>query len=1088
MRINRVGTFGVGSLLLTATMLSANQDLTPDPLPVTKGQQAKGASKAQAMATFLQSNPGTRFTSWETSQRIWGKSFGGAANPVAAAEQFRTQHTAMLGVDAADLVPDVSQWREQGHVQPVMFDPVIGDYKFTAVYYKQQRDGVDVNGSRLTVLVSNATNKIVMVNPDVRELGDFRPPALAAEDTSVTPKMRQKVRKTYGNLAIMRPERKEIFAGANVSEKVPARLADVVLVTVGPEQYRVVTDAETGEILHSENLICFGGISGTVEGLVTSGIGSEQCEDELATPLPYLEVTSGGNSTFTDVNGNFTLPGGALSTGATLRGEWFEVIDFATSVATESTTANPADLLFNSANTDPLIRAQVNTYADANRVRDYTLSFNPAYPGLQINQFPINVNRTDNFCPGNAWFDPTANGGNGSINFCQEGGGSPNTAWSSVIMHEYGHNLVNKAGSGQGQYGEGMSDCVQSLILNTNLLGVGFFGSCAPNDALRDPVANFRSFPCSGSSHDCGQLISGCVWDTIQAMEAVDPVNGRAIVGNLTINSILLHSGSSIDPSITTDFLTLDDNDGDLSNGTPNEAQILAGFTPRNMAPIPAPTNDDCGDAIEICPGVPESGTLIGTTSDGSSSCGDTGGASDAWFAYRPMSNGTLTASLCTGTDFDTVISLHTDCPGTSSNQLACDDDGCGSTGGPSSITTAVTAGETYYIRVTGWQGAVGNYTLNVTGPDCEPIVPPALAVTLPDGAPETLIPGVSTPMTVQIDDGAEVFSGNGSLVYRYDGGSFLSVPLAPLGGNLYEALFPPAECASVPEFYITADGDGGTTVSLPFDAPASFLTTIVGVKEFKIDDNFESDLGWTAINNGASSGDWQRGIPVNDPGWDHDPVNDGDGSSRAYMTQNQTGNTDVDSGSVTLVSPTIDMSASGAYTINYLYYLKLTNEDGTDRLLVEASSNGDAGPWTQVALHTTDGGLIWRANSISQSDLDNAGVVLTANMKIRFTANDGDAQSIVEAGVDGFMVDVVDCNDVVSSVCAADCAPDNGDGTFGNSVINIDDLLAVINAFGGTEERCDIAPDNGDGTFGNGIVNIDDVLEVINAFGPCPE
>jgi hypothetical protein len=70
---------------------------------------------------------------------------------------------------------------------------------------------------------------------------------------------------------------------------------------------------------------------------------------------------------------------------------------------------------------------------------------------------------------------------------------------------------------------------------------------------------------------------------------------------------------------------------------------------------------------------------------------------------------------------------------------------------------------------------------------------------------------------------------------------------------------------------------------------------------------------------------------------------------------------------------------------------------------------------------------------------------------------------------------------------CPADCAPDNGDGTFGNAVINIDDLLSVINRFGDAGGPCDNAPDNGDGTFGNNLVNIDDLLGVINAFGDCP-
>ncbi|MEM7228060.1 MAG: FG-GAP-like repeat-containing protein [Planctomycetota bacterium] len=77
--------------------------------------------------------------------------------------------------------------------------------------------------------------------------------------------------------------------------------------------------------------------------------------------------------------------------------------------------------------------------------------------------------------------------------------------------------------------------------------------------------------------------------------------------------------------------------------------------------------------------------------------------------------------------------------------------------------------------------------------------------------------------------------------------------------------------------------------------------------------------------------------------------------------------------------------------------------------------------------------------------------------------------------------------DDCEAAPCVADCAPDNGDGTFGNGVINIDDLLEVINAFGGTSGPCDIAPDNGDGTYGNGTINIDDVLTVINAFGDCP-
>jgi len=76
-----------------------------------------------------------------------------------------------------------------------------------------------------------------------------------------------------------------------------------------------------------------------------------------------------------------------------------------------------------------------------------------------------------------------------------------------------------------------------------------------------------------------------------------------------------------------------------------------------------------------------------------------------------------------------------------------------------------------------------------------------------------------------------------------------------------------------------------------------------------------------------------------------------------------------------------------------------------------------------------------------------------------------------------------VTCFEMPCTPCPWDCVPP----PFGNGAVNIDDLLAVINAFGGTDDTCDNAPDNGDGTFGNGVINIDDLLGVINNFGDCP-
>ena len=125
--------------------------------------------------------------------------------------------------------------------------------------------------------------------------------------------------------------------------------------------------------------------------------------------------------------------------------------------------------MHNQPNTDEYLRAQVNGYNHANVVRDFTLDYNPNYPGLQQSEFPVNVNLND-VC--NAYYDYS------SINFFRAGGGCSNTAFSTIIHHEYGHHLVAMAGSGQGQYGEGMGDVMGVLIMDEAELAWGFFGDC----------------------------------------------------------------------------------------------------------------------------------------------------------------------------------------------------------------------------------------------------------------------------------------------------------------------------------------------------------------------------------------------------------------------------------------------------------------------------------------------------------------------------------------------------------------------------------------------------------------------------------
>ncbi len=565
--------------LLAATTLAANAA----DLVINAGSASP--VRVRAMTDFKSVHNASHFAmhSNDSISRVYGRAFSHGDTTLESTQQFIDQHSDIWGIDGADLLPE-GPFDDRRHTLPIGYIPETDSYKFTGTYFTQTLGGIPVFRSKLVLLTRNEPgNPLVLASAQLHDLSSFEiDPQLAALPVDEQP-INRSAKQAFNDSAFVTnaPER-VIYAGTANNPHAPT-IADVAEISVnGFEKYLIVTDVATGDVVYSESLIHTIDISGNASAIASDGPGSDNCEAEVLQPLPYLSVgVQGGNSVFADANGDFTIPhggSGSVNVNATLDGRWFDVFDLSSTsvedITINTTPPGPVNFVFNQSNASQFSRAQVNSYVEANRVRDMAIGANPSYPTLNNLNFPIYVNQTGGLCPGNAWYDGS------SINFCTSGSGYPNTAWSSVVHHEYGHHLVSAGGSGQGQYGEGMGDVMSTIILDDPRLGVGFFGSCS--GSLRN-AENQRDYPCSGGIHDCGQLISGCVWDTRNELVNTEPDDYLDILAFLSINSILVHSGDLITPQITIDWLTLDDDDSDIGNGTPHYFEINGGFSAHNM-------------------------------------------------------------------------------------------------------------------------------------------------------------------------------------------------------------------------------------------------------------------------------------------------------------------------------------------------------------------------------------------------------------------------------------------------------------------------------------------------------------------------
>jgi hypothetical protein len=140
------------------------------------------------------------------------------------------------------------------------------------------------------------------------------------------------------------------------------------------------------------------------------------------------------------------------------------------------------------------------------------------------------------------------------------------------------------------------------------------------------------------------------------------------------------------------------------------------------------PGNDRCSFARLVTAGV-HAGSTERATLDGMTTCGNSNNSRSVWYKFVANATAPLLITTC-GSSYDTVLSVYdtNSCPSGTGSQIACNDDApsgspCGGT--LSAVTINAVSGETYYIRVGGYQSSFGSYRL-VIGPvnnQCEDAV-----------------------------------------------------------------------------------------------------------------------------------------------------------------------------------------------------------------------------------------------------------------------------------------------------------------------------------------------------------------------------
>ena len=346
-------------------------------------------------------------------------------------------------------------------------------------------------------------------------------------------------------------------------------------ISEGPANYICYVDASTGELLMRKNKVMYEAPptgTATVSGAVYP---TNPYDPSITQNFKYLKAIDQTTSTnyYTNINGDVVLP---MNIGTQVR---YKLEGLYADVQTAGSTA---DIFQNLAATNSIVFDNANStiqertaYQAVNNIHDHLKAVFPTFTGLD-SPMETNIDETGS-C--NAFFDGS------SVNFYAQGGGCHATAKiADVVYHEYGHAINNaryNSGSGMqnGGLNEGFADVWALSLTASPVLGFGW-DLVDPTIYVRRYDQDRKVYPQDlvGEVHADGEIIAGSFWDLYLNLNNMSQMLD---LFKYTFDSNV-DGPNGDEGAIYTDILLevlyADDNDANLSNGTPNDIAIISAF------------------------------------------------------------------------------------------------------------------------------------------------------------------------------------------------------------------------------------------------------------------------------------------------------------------------------------------------------------------------------------------------------------------------------------------------------------------------------------------------------------------------------